>query len=32
MEALCKEAGADELLKKPFGIAELEQMIEKVKS
>ena len=29
MEALCKEAGADDLLKKPFDIAELEQMIEK---
>ena len=29
MEALSKEAGADGLLKKPFDIAELEQMIEK---
>lgn len=32
VEALAREAGADDLLKKPFDIAELEQMIKKVKS
>jgi len=29
MEELAKEAGADELLRKPFDIAELEQLVDK---